>query len=78
MSVFPPRIPFVTPVLPGPGSDMWMMMGGKFRAKLKSRWSGFSRVPGVCVGEGGGGGGGGSPRVRVHTINKLVRGAGQC
>ena len=36
---FPPRTPFVTPVLPGPGSDIRMKMGWKIKTKTEK--SGF-------------------------------------
>ena len=45
VSAFRPRTPFVTPVLPGPGSDTRMMMGWKVLSKTqKNRGSGFSRM----------------------------------
>ena len=44
---FPPRIPFVTPALPGPGSDIRMKMGWNFWTKTeKSAVCFFSRMPG--------------------------------
>ena len=35
LSAFPPWIPFVTPALPGPGSDIRMRMGWKVKSKTE-------------------------------------------
>ena len=49
---FPPRTPFVTPVLPGPGSDIRMKMGWKIKTKTEKSGVWFFQNVGVC-GRGG-------------------------
>ena len=45
-----PRIPFVTPVLPGPGSDIWMKMGWKVLDKTRKSGVWFFWDAGVWLG----------------------------
>ena len=49
---FPPQIPCVTPVLPGPGSDTRMKIGWEVMSKTEKSGSGFSRMLRLC-GRGG-------------------------
>ena len=50
VSAFPPRIPFVTPVLPGPGSDIRMMMGWKVMSKTEKSGVWFFQNVGGLLG----------------------------
>ena len=47
-----PRTPFVTPVLPGPGSDIWMKMEWKVLDKTRKSGVWFFRDAGVRLGSG--------------------------
>ena len=50
---FPPRTPFVTPVLPGPGSDIRMKMGWKEISKTEKSGVWFFHNTGRVCGGGG-------------------------